>query len=101
MAADLPADRLKAVGDKAQALGKLDTNEGWILLKSEWAKQKQDYEQSLSRRLLSGGKDAEPVNQRDIDYQRGYWRGVQAILGSPDAAKAALVEAQKRMEGHA
>lgn len=98
---DLPSSRLKELGDKAQTLEKLQASEAWQMLVAEFTAQLENYEKTLARRLLSGGVDADPVDQRAIDYQRGFRRGVQAVLGSSEAAKSALANAQKRMEGHA
>lgn len=95
------ADRRRALGDRAQALGKLEGNEGWELLRKELEERREAFEHTLGRRLLVGGLEADPVNQRQIDYQRGYWRGVRDILDSPKRAQEALADALKRMEDHA
>lgn len=39
---------------------------------------------------MAGGPDAPPLNQREIDYQRGFLRGAAAVLAAPDNAVAEL-----------
>lgn len=37
---------------------------------------KRTYEANLGRALLTGTRTSPPVNQREIDYQRGFYRGL-------------------------
>lgn len=92
---------IKEIGDKARALKKLENHEGWEVLKKDFVDQQESYERRIAREMTRLGRDAEPINQRHIDYQRGFWRGVQAVLGSPEAAQKALENALKRTEEHA
>lgn len=94
-------ERRRLLGDRARALSKLEGHEGWELLGKELQERREVFERTLGRRLLSGGLEAELVDQRHIDYQRGYWRGVRDILDSPVRAQQALDDALKRMEDHA
>lgn len=92
---------IKEIGDKARALKKLEGHEGWEVLKTDFTVQQDAYERRIARQVTRLGRDAEPLNQRHIDYERGFWRGVQAVLGSPEAAQKALENALKRTEDHA
>lgn len=95
------SERIRELGDRAQALGKLTGHEGWELLRKELEERREAFERTLGRRLLGGGIDSDPVDQRHIDYQRGYWRGVRDVLESPSKAQNALDDALRRMEEHA
>ena len=98
MADDLRSERIRALGDVARELEKLEGHPGWEALKSEFSEMESTYQRSLARKLLAGGISAPPVNQREIDYQRGFFAAVRAILRAPDSAKAALEKALEREE---
>jgi hypothetical protein len=96
MTDDLRSERIRALGDAARELEKLEGHPGWEALKSEFGRMESSYSQSLARKLVSGGISAKPVDQREIDYQRGFFAAVRAILRAPDNAKAALEKALER-----
>jgi len=92
----LRATHIRELGDKARELSKLKEHPSWAVLESEFALRKQNYLASLARDLIAGGVDAEPLDQRKIDYQRGFLRGAQAVLSTPDNAIASLEKALSR-----
>jgi len=94
------ADKIRALGDRARELGKLKNNSGWSELESLILELRSAYEERLARRLLSGGVNADPVDQRSIDYQRGFFRALDLVLQAPDNAEKALETALKGMEKH-
>ena len=61
---------------------------------------KQVHLERLSRRLLTGGISADPVNQRHLDYQRGFFAALDALKGAPETAEKALEIALSRQEKH-
>lgn len=49
---------------------------------------------ALARGILSGV----PVDQRKLDYERGFWDGAASVLNRPDNAQAEFDKALKRLE---
>ena len=95
----LRGKQLREVGDAARELGKLVEHPSWPRLRSEIEKRKHGYLSKIAREMSSGGIDAAPVNQREIDYVRGFLRGVDAVLDTPERAIEILEKALKREEG--
>lgn len=89
----LRRERVAELGDLARDLAKLTEHPSWSVLRSEFDKRKTAYLAKLVRKLAAGGVEAPPVNQREIDYQRGFLRGAQAVLDSPDNALKMLEKA--------
>jgi len=96
MSDHLRSERIRAMGDVSRELEKLKEHPSWEILQSEFAKLESSYTQSLARQLVTGGISAKPVDQRKVDYQRGFFAAVRAILMAPDNAKAALEKALER-----
>ena len=64
--------------DRADRLELMKTLAGLPAAKAahrEIVELKREYEANLGRTLMQAGNTA-PFNQREIDYQRGYWRGM-------------------------
>ena len=102
MSADkgLRAKELREVGDSARELTKLLEHPSWRVLRSQIGKRKHAYLTRLATQMSTGGIDAEPVDQRQLDYIRGFLRGVDAVLDTPDRALDALEKLLKREEGN-
>lgn len=77
---------LRDAADTARELAKLKDHPSWEVLRSEFEARKRRYLDKIARQLAAGGIDADPLNQREIDYQRGFLRGAQAVLDSPENA---------------
>lgn len=86
----LRSSQLRETGTKAQELAKLTEHPAWDTLRREFELRKQHYLSNLARKLVAGGPDAAPLDQREIDYQRGFLRGAQAVLDTPENAIAQL-----------
>lgn len=80
-------------GTIAQDLAKLTEHPSWPVLREEFAKAREQAERRLAREMLSGGETKEPVDQRKIDYRRGFLRGAQAVLDQPELAQHAFEKA--------
>jgi hypothetical protein len=80
-----PAE-LRDAADTARELAKLKEHPSWDVLRSEFEGRRRRYLDNLARSIAAGGIDADPLNQRAIDYQRGFLRGAQAVLDSPENA---------------
>ena len=94
----MPSRRLGQAGALAQELAKLAEHPSWAVLKAHVDELKQKDAERLARKLMAGGEAAQPVDQRSIDYQRGFWRGVDSVFSSPEDAEKALKRAIERME---
>lgn len=58
----------------------------------------QHYHNKLARRLTTGGLYAPPLDQREIDYQRGFFAGARWILDNPEMAEGELRKALERRD---
>lgn len=92
----LPSDEVRVKGDLARELSKLRDHPSWETLRSEYEKVRREEEERLLRKLTASGINAAPIDQREIDYRRGFWAGAQWLLDNPDLADAALAAALKR-----
>lgn len=88
---------IKAQGDLARELAKLKDHPSWDILRGEYEKKRDGYFNRLSLRLMSGGARAATVDQREIDYQRGFWAGAKWVIDNPDLAETALADALKKV----
>ena len=95
----LRSQKLRDVGDTARELAKLTEHPSWDALRAEFEKRKRMFHAKLANQLMAGGPKAKPFDQREIDYQRGFLSGAQAVLDTPDRAVEAL-EQLLRKEGN-
>jgi len=72
---------------------KLKEQPGWAALVSRYNKLREERATQLGRQLLQG----RPQDQREIDKERGFWLGVDAILHTPEAAEKSLDRAVSKM----
>lgn len=66
------------VEDRADRLELMKTLSGLPAAKAahrEIVELKREYEANLGKTLMQSG-NTQPFSQREIDYQRGYWRGM-------------------------
>ena len=95
----MDAEKLKAVGYRAQELGKLKEHPSWAVLRQVVEAKYERWRNNKMKRLLAGAE----FDQRDFDYQRGFWAGALYVLDNPekaeDSLKAALRKATSMEEG--
>lgn len=96
----MPPDTAKVqqIAEKAQMLGELKKHPGWSLLREIFNKKQKTYFESLARKIMSGSIDAPTLDQRELDYQRGFWAGARWILDNPEQAERSLETALKRVQ---
>lgn len=94
------SQRVRDLGDVARDLGKLTEHPSWPALRKQVERRVKSYQDRLARQLTSGGITARPLNQREIDYIRGFITGAQAVLDTPENAMKALDQALRK-EGEA
>src|SRR5574341_1362785 len=92
----LREQKIRSLGDKGRELAKLTEHPAWLTLRREFEARRQTYLQRLAREMVVGGIDAEPLSQRELDYQRGFFRGAQAVLDTPDNVIAQLEKALRK-----
>jgi hypothetical protein len=86
--------RLQEKAANAQEIAKLKDSGSFQYLKLVVEKKRDLVAGTLVRALLAGTE----INQRRLDYERGYWDGAMHIVNRPENAEAELVKALKRLE---
>lgn len=87
-------DKARAYGNLAQGLRRLRESEDWQVLRQSMLQAKRKVMESWTNALLRGT----PVDQRQVDYDRGYWDGVIQVLEAPDRALEQLNKTLERLE---
>lgn len=85
-------------GDTARELAKLTEHVAWPTLRAVFAEAREKAERRLAREMFSGGETHAPLDQRAIDYRRGFLRGCQAVLDAPELAQHAFQKALETEE---
>ena len=88
--------RVVKLGDQAQELSKLVEHPAWLELRRLFAEAREAAEQKLAREMFGGGEGHPALDQREIDYRRGFLRGAQAVLDKPELAVRAFEKAMER-----
>ena len=89
--------RAAELGTLARELHKLTEMPEWQTLRSVFAEQREAAEVRMAREMFAGGIDKSPLDQREVDYRRGFLRGVQAVLDAPADADTAFRKAMERI----
>ena len=74
---------LALLGDLARDMSKLQEHPEWAALQKNYADIKKRLEGKIARELLIGGERAEPIDQRKVDYRRGYLDACEEWLSYP------------------
>lgn len=88
----MDADRLKQIGDRAQELGKLKKHPSWKVLREVCESKRDRLSQLVAKDIVSG----EPIDQRKLDYLRGWAAATEHLLAVPENAESALETALKK-----
>ena len=91
--AELLTDEQRELQDLARDLGKLKESPAWAALRRQYDKASENARRNVANSLFGGGASAPPVDQRAIDYQRGFLRGAKWILDNPEHTEVALQHA--------
>lgn len=86
------ADKLKQIGLVAGELGKLKQHDSWPTLRRVVEAKYDRWKTGTMKRLLAGSE----FEQRDFDYQRGFWAGAFYVLDNPDKAEDSLNAALRK-----
>lgn len=68
--------------------------EGWDILAETFERQRQSYYDRLARDLMKGAE----IDQRKLDYNRGFFESVEQLLEAPQNAEKILERAVKRLQ---
>lgn len=80
-------------GNRAKALHELKEHRGWQELHDVYSDVFKRWQRHVATDLLRNGAE---INQREIDYQRGFMDAWQTILAQPDRAEKRFEEALRR-----
>ena len=78
---------------RAERLAKIARSEGWAELKEEYKRKRERLMKKAVHDYLERGQ---PVDQRHLDYLRGFFAGCDWILKNPDLAEKSVEEALSR-----
>lgn len=87
--------RVEALRDIAEPLRAVAETDGWLILQKTFAKQKADYYEKLTRSLMKKGVE---INQRELDYNQGFFDSVEQLLEAPENAEKILRKAADRLK---
>jgi len=76
----------------AHLFDSLKDHEGWKRLREHAEADRERFFAKLARRLMKG----ESIPQGEIDFNRGFYQGVEWILGHPEQAEASLERAARK-----
>lgn len=84
------------MGTLAQELTKLQELPEWQALRRHFQAVKARAEQSAFNTLYAGGESAKEIDQRKVDYRRGYLKGTEDFFLYPERLVAQFEKAMER-----
>lgn len=84
------------LADQAREMAKLTEHPAWPALRQAFAEARAQAERKLVSEMMRGGEGAAPLDQRKVDYRRGFLRGCQAVLDHPELAIQAYESAMEK-----
>lgn len=87
-------EKTRQLADLANSMRALRESDDFTALRRSMQSAKRKVMDGWARALLRG----EPVNQRQVDYDRGYWDGVAQVLEAPWSAVQAYEQTMARLE---
>jgi hypothetical protein len=73
--------------DEKHQLATITQHPAWPVLRRRWDELKSKKALVIGRSVMAGDE----IDQRKVDYERGYWDGVNAVLATPGSAEQALL----------
>lgn len=71
-------------------IARLTRHDGWAAVRERWQTRKEHLQQVVLAQVLAGGPAAKAVDQRFIDYTRGFIDGAEWVLDNPVKATEQL-----------
>ena len=87
-------DRTERLAEIYAPLHALSETDGWRILRETFGKQRDQYYEQLSRNLMKGAE----IDQRKLDYNRGFFDSIEDLLEAPENAEAILRKALERLQ---
>lgn len=87
-------DRVDGLAEIHAPLKALAETDGWRILKQVFDRQRERYYDQLSRSLMAGAE----IDQRKLDFNRGFFESVEDLLEAPENAEKTLKKALERLE---
>ncbi len=88
-------EKIQLLSEQQVKLTELTHQPGWGILKSILATKRALFERNFMARNLSAVPTAEPLNQREVDYWRGFFACADYIIAAPEKAESTLESALK------
>jgi hypothetical protein len=88
-------DRVERLGDIAVPLLSLKDTDGWRMLQKTFEAQKAKYYDDLTQSLMKKGAE---IDQRELDYNRGFFASIEDLLEAPENAEKILRRASERLQ---
>ncbi len=86
------------LGDLAQDLVKLQASPQWAAFRKRYEEIKDQAARKMASEMLSGGEGADPIDQRQVDYRRGYLRGCDDFVAYPERLVARFEKVMERKQ---
>lgn len=84
--------KVQQIVEDVRLLGELQEHVGWRRLYERVKEDRARFMGAIARRLMAGEK----VDQREIDFHRGFYYGALWILGHPEEAEKSLERAARQ-----
>lgn len=88
-------DRVEQLADIAGPLVALKETDGWRLLQKTFTVQKTKYYDDLTKTLMKKGSE---IDQRELDYNVGFFDSIEQLLAAPENAEKILKRASERLK---
>ena len=83
--------KFKVIAEDARIFGELMSQPGWQRLMERLTKEKDEYLLDIAKRLLDGRE----VDQREIDFMSGFYKGALYVLKHPEEAEKSFEKAAR------
>lgn len=84
--------KFRVIAEDARIFGELMEQPGWQRLIERIEREKDEYLHDIARRLLDGRKEI-AVDQREIDFMAGFYKGALYVLKHPEVAEKSFTKA--------
>jgi hypothetical protein len=72
-------------------LAAIKQHPAWPVLRQRWDELRDRKALVIGRSLMGGDE----IDQRKVDYDRGFWNGVKAVLDAPESAEQTLLRERR------
>ena len=83
--------KFRAIAEDAKVFGELQEQRGWQRLIARLDKERAEYLLDIAKRLLDGYQ----VDQREIDFMAGFYKGADYVLRHPQKAEESFEKAAR------